>query len=205
MSDGPNGVRGTCFFNGVPAACFPCGTDLAATWDIDLIEAGGALMGGEARAKGASVLLGPTVNIQRSSLGGRGFESFSEDPVLAGYMAAATVAGIQSTGVIATIKHFVCNDQEHERQSANSVVSERAMREIYLLPFQIAQRDAKPKAYMTAYNKVNGIHASEDRSLLQGLLRDEWRFDGLVMSDWFGTYSAAEAINAGLVSASSIL
>jgi beta-glucosidase len=93
-------------------------------------------MGEEARAEGASVLLGPKVNIQRSPLGGRGFESFSEDPVLAGYMAAATVAGIQSTGVIATIKHFVCNDQEHERQSANSVVSERAMREIYLLPFQ---------------------------------------------------------------------
>jgi beta-glucosidase len=198
MTDGPNGVRGTHFFNGTPSACFPCGTGLAATWDTELIQHGGVMMGEEAKAKGASILLGPTVNMQRSPLGGRGFESFSEDPILAGYMAAATVKGIQATGVIATIKHFVCNDQEHERQGANSVVTERAMREIYLLPFQIAQRDAKPKAYMTAYNKVNGTHASEKRELLQGILRDEWGFDGLVMSDWYGTYSAAEAINAGL-------
>lgn len=155
-------------------------------------------MGREAIAKGASVLLGPTVNMQRGPLGGRGFESFSEDPVLAGTLAAAEVNGIQSTGVAATIKHFVCNDLEDKRMSSNSVLSERALREVYLLPFQIAQRDAKPWAYMTAYNLVNGLHASENPKLLQQILRDEWGFDGLVMSDWFGTYSTTEAIKAGL-------
>ncbi|KAF9639181.1 putative beta-glucosidase protein [Lasiodiplodia theobromae] len=197
-SDGPNGVRGTRFFNGVPAACFPCGTALAATWDTSLIRSGGALMGKEAIAKGAHVILGPTTNMQRSPLGGRGFESFSEDPYLAGAMSAATVQGIQSTGVAATIKHFVCNDQEHERQAVDAIVTPRALREIYLMPFQIAQRDARPLAYMTAYNRVNGVHMSDNREILQGILRDEWGFDGLVMSDWFGTYTSADSINAGL-------
>ncbi|KAK4496695.1 hypothetical protein PRZ48_012677 [Zasmidium cellare] len=197
-SDGPNGVRGTTFFNGVPAACLPCGTALGATWDADLIRKGGELMGHEAIAKGASVLLGPTVNMQRSPLGGRGFESFSEDPVLAGTLSAASVNGIQSTGVAATLKHFVCNDLEDKRMSSNSILSERALREVYLLPFQIAQRDAKPWAYMTAYNLVNGLHCSENPKLLQHILRDEWGFDGLTMSDWFGTYSTTESIKAGL-------
>lgn len=155
-------------------------------------------MGEEAIAKGASVILGPTVNMQRSPLGGRGFESYSEDPFLAGTMGAATVSGIQSTGVAATIKHFVCNDQEHERQAVNAIISERALREIYLMPFQIAQRDAKPWAFMTAYNRVNGTHASESPKLLQHILRDEWGFDGLTMSDWYGTYSTSESIKAGL-------
>ncbi|KAK8152912.1 beta-glucosidase [Phyllosticta citrichinensis] len=197
-SDGPNGVRGTQFFNGVPAACFPCGTGLAATWDQSLIKDGGRLMGREAIAKGAHVILGPTVNMQRSPLGGRGFESFSEDPYLAGAMGAAVVGGIQDTGVAATIKHFVCNDQEHERQAMDAVLSQRALREIYLMPFQIAQRDAKPMAYMTAYNRVNGTHMSDNKRILQEILRDEWGFDGLVMSDWFGTYTSADSINAGL-------
>ncbi|KAL2846691.1 glycoside hydrolase superfamily [Aspergillus pseudoustus] len=198
LTDGPNGVRGTRFFNGIPAACLPCGTALAATWDPDLVQRGGVLQAHEAIAKGASVILGPTTNMQRSPLGGRGFESFSEDPVLAGEMSAATIRGIQSTGVAATVKHFVCNDQEHERQSVNAVVSERALREIYLLPFQIAQRDSRPDAYMTAYNKVNGTHASQNEELIDGILRKEWGFDGLVMSDWFGLYSTSEAIRAGL-------
>ncbi|CEL06430.1 hypothetical protein ASPCAL09607 [Aspergillus calidoustus] len=179
VTDGPNGVRGTRFFNGVPAACFPCGTALAATWDTELVQRGGVLQGHEAIAKGASVILGPTTNMQRSPLGGRGFESFSEDPVLAGEMSAAAIRGIQSTGVAATLKHF-------------------ALREIYLLPFQIAQRDSRPMAYMTAYNKVNGTHASESLQLIDGVLRKEWGFDGLVMSDWFGLYSTTEAIKAGL-------
>ena len=152
---------------------------------MDLIEKGGALQGAEAIVKGASVILGPTVNMQRSPLGGRGFESFSEDPELAGCMAAATVSGIQSTGVSATIKHFVANDQEHERQISDSIVSERALRELYLKPFQIAQGDAKPSCYMTAYNKVNGTHVSECPRILQKVLRDEWGFNGLVMSDWY--------------------
>ena len=155
-------------------------------------------MGHEAIAKGASVLLGPTVNIQRSPLGGRGFESYSEDPVLAGNLAAASINGIQSTGVAATLKHFVCNDLEHKRMASNSVLSERALREVYLMPFQIAQRDAKPLAIMTSYNLVNGLHASENPKLIQKILREEWGFDGLVMSDWFGVYSTTESIKAGL-------
>ncbi|EXJ58064.1 beta-glucosidase [Cladophialophora yegresii CBS 114405] len=198
LSDGPNGVRGTRFFNGVPAACLPCGTGLAATWDTDLVKKGGALQGTEAIAKGASVILGPTTNMQRSPLGGRGFESFSEDPYLAGAMSASTINGIQSTGVSATIKHFVCNDQEDQRQAVDSILTERALREIYLMPFQIAQRDSRPDCYMTAYNKVNGTHASENPRLLKDVLRGEWGFDGLTMSDWFGTYSTTEAIKAGL-------
>ncbi|KAI1385483.1 beta-glucosidase [Hypoxylon trugodes] len=198
MSDGPNGVRGSRLFNGVPAACTPCGTGLAATWDEELIQEIGQLMGKEAIAKGASLLLGPTVNIQRSPLGGRGFESFSEDPVLAGKMAAAAVRGIQSTGVVSVIKHFVGNDQEEQRQSADSIIPPRALREVYLLPYQIAEKEAKPRGYMTAYNKVNGTHVSENSGILQNVLRDEWGFDGVVISDWYGTYSVAESINAGL-------
>ena len=123
--------------------------------------------------------------MQRGPLGGRGFESFSEDPYLAGSMGAATVNGIQSQGVSATIKHFVCNDQEHERQAVDSIVSERALREIYLMPFQIAQRDADPWCYMTSYNRVNGTHASEDPKLIKDILRKEWGFNGMTMSDWY--------------------
>lgn len=184
MSDGPNGVRGTSYFHGTRAACFPCGTGLGATWNADLMEEAGVLMGQESVAKGAAVLLGPTVNMHRAPLGGRGFESFSEDPVLSGNMAAAVVRGIQGTGVAACIKHLVCNDQEDERCASDSVVSDRALREIYLMPFQIAQRDSRPRAYMTSYNKVNGTHASESRWLVEGVLRKEWGFDGAVISDW---------------------
>ncbi|KAG8630157.1 hypothetical protein KVT40_001776 [Elsinoe batatas] len=197
-SDGPNGVRGTRFFNGVPASCFPCGTGLGATFNRDLLLQAGELMGVEAKAKGAHVLLGPTINMQRGPLGGRGFESFSEDPVLAGLCAASIVQGVQSQKVAATVKHFVCNDQEHERNKVNSIITERALREIYLLPFQIAIREARPLAVMTAYNKVNGTHASESKKLLQDILRGEWKWEGLVMSDWYGTYSTSESINAGL-------
>lgn len=163
---------------------FPAGTALGATWDVDLINAAGKLQGQEAIVKGASVILGPTVNMQRGPLGGRGYESYSEDPLLSGNLCSAIVKGIQSTGVASTIKHLVCNDEEHERQSIDCIVSQRALREIYLMPFQLAQRDASPAAYMMAYNKLNGIHASEHPQLIQDILRGEWKFDGLVMSDW---------------------
>lgn len=198
MSDGPNGVRGTRFFNGISAACFPCGTGLAATWDTKLLHRAGVLMGEEAKAKGAHVILGPTINMQRSPLGGRGFESLSEDPVLSGLGAAALVNGIQETGVQATIKHFVCNDQEHNRNGVNVIITERALREIYLLPFQLVVRDSKPGLFMTAYNKVNGTHVSENPRILKNILRGEWGWEGCVMSDWWGTYSTTGAINAGL-------
>ena len=141
-------------------------------------------MGEEAKLKGAAVVLGPTVNMQRSPLGGRGFESFAEDPVLSGFCAATIVNGIQERGVIATIKHFVANDQEHQRMAVDAIVSDRALREIYLLPFQIAVRDANPGAFMTAYNKVNGLHVNESPNLIHNLLRREWGWQGLVMSDW---------------------
>lgn len=155
-------------------------------------------MGDEAKAKGAHVILGPTINMQRSPLGGRGFESIGEDPVLAGLGAAALVRGIQSKDIVACIKHFVCNDQEHERNRVNSIVSQRALREIYMMPFQLAVRHAFPKSFMTAYNMVNGTHVSENPRILDEILRKEWGWRGLVMSDWFGTYSVSEALDAGL-------
>ena len=182
----------------MPAACFPCGTALGSTFDQELLLQAGKLMGEEAKAKGAHILLGPCINMQRSPLGGRGFESVSEDPVLAGLAAAALIKGIQSTGVVSTIKHFVTNDQEHERMAVNSIVSERALREIYLMPFQLAIRDAHPNAVMTAYNKCNGTHLSKNKKFMQDILRDEWGWRGVVMSDWFGTYSTSDAINGGL-------
>lgn len=197
-SDGPNGVRGTKFFDGVKAACFPCGTGLGATFNQELLEEAGRLMGKEARAKGAHVILGPTINMQRSPLGGRGFESLGEDPFLAGLGAAAIVRGIQSEGILATIKHFVCNDHEHKRNAVQSIVTERALREIYTMPFQLAVRDASPAAFMTGYNGVNGTYCSENEKLIDKMLRGEWGWDGLVMSDWWGTYSTTEAALAGL-------
>ncbi|WZH50164.1 glycosyl hydrolase family 3 N terminal domain-containing protein [Fusarium acuminatum] len=198
VSDGPNGVRGTKFVDGVPAACLPCGTGLAATWDQDLLHKAGILIGNECIAKGVHCWLGPTVCIQRSPLGGRGFESMAEDPYATGKLAAAYIRGVQSTGVVSVIKHWLANDQEHERVGVNVVASERALREIHMLPFQIALSDAAPGGVMACYNKVNGKHVSENREFLDSLLREEWRWKGLIMSDWFGSYSTTEAINAGL-------
>ncbi|KAF4443303.1 hypothetical protein F53441_11454 [Fusarium austroafricanum] len=197
LSDGPNGVRGTHFFDSTPSSCLPCGTALGATWNTDLIHRLGQLLSAEAHAKGAHVLLGPTVNIQRGPLGGRGFESFSEDPILSGVLAGHYVRGVQKNGVSATMKHFACNDMESARMAVDVQVTERALREVYLLPFMIAVEMASPRVFMTAYNKVNGTHAPDNQHLLQDILRDEWKWNGLVVSDWFGTYSTTEAINAG--------
>ncbi|OJJ47178.1 hypothetical protein ASPZODRAFT_141931 [Penicilliopsis zonata CBS 506.65] len=198
VSDGPNGIRGTRFFAGVSAACIPCGTGLGATWDKELLRKAGDLMGKECIAKGAHAWLGPTINIQRSPLGGRGFESYSEDPYLSGVLAAHAIQGCEATGVQSVVKHFVCNDQEDERRAVDTLVTPRALREIYARPFQIVARDAKPGGLMTAYNKVNGCHVSEDSTLLEDLVRREWGWDPLMMSDWFGTYSTVKAITAGL-------
>ncbi|KAF9021687.1 glycoside hydrolase family 3 protein [Hymenopellis radicata] len=199
MSDGPNGVRGSSHFVATPAQCLPCGTSMAATFDQEMVRKVGVFLAEEAKIKSSVVLLAPTCNIQRSPLGGRAFESFSEDPHLSGMMASAYVQGLQSEGVSATIKHFVGNDQEHERTAAESVMSDRALREIYLYPFMLAQKNAKPWAYMTSYGRVNSTaHVSENPEILQGILRKEWGFDGIIMSDWYGTYSVDTAINAGL-------
>lgn len=198
LSDGPNGIRGTRFFDSVPAACLPCGTAIGATFDAELGQKIGNLLADEAKAKGAHVILGPTINIQRSPLGGRGFESYSEDPYLSGVLAGRYCKGVKERGIVATLKHFVCNDQEHERMAVNAIVTDRAMREIYLEPFRIAVKMSQPGAVMTSYSKLNGIHVSESKNILQDILRDEWKWDGLVMSDWFGTYSTTGAIQAGL-------
>ncbi|KAK2926256.1 Glycoside hydrolase, family 3, N-terminal [Fusarium oxysporum f. sp. vasinfectum] len=198
MSDGPNGVRGTKFFNSVPAACLPCGTGLAATWSHGLMREAGDLIARGCHAKSAHVWLGPTTNIQRSPLGGRGFESFSEDPLLGGSLASTLISNVQKNGIACSLKHFVANDMEHERTLVDCRISPRALREIYLLPFQIAIRDADPWALMTAYNKVNGQHMSEHQEILQEIVRNEWGYRGCIMSDWFGTYSTAAAINNGL-------
>ncbi|KAK4704566.1 beta-glucosidase, partial [Phenoliferia sp. Uapishka_3] len=197
-SDGPNGVRGQNFFKGVPASCFPCATGIAASFDTDLVGRIGEALGDECVAKGAHILLGPTANFQRSPLGGRGFESFAEDPVLSGMVSAAYINGLQSKNVSACMKHFVANDQEFERFSADSVVSQRALREIYLEPFRLAVKHSQPDAIMTSYNKVNGLHSSENKGLLEDILRKEWGWNGLTMSDWTGTYSTGTALKAGL-------
>ena len=189
VTDGPVGARGAGFAAGPTSACFPAGVALAATWDPDLVKQVGKALAQETQAKGAHILLAPTVNIHRSPLAGRNFECYSEDPYLTGQMAAAYVNGLQSGGVGSCIKHFVCNDSEFERNSISSEIGERALREIYLRPFQVAVREAKPWAVMSSYNRVNGVFASENDYLLLDILKREWDFQGIVISDWFGTYS----------------
>ncbi|KAF8308211.1 putative beta-glucosidase precursor [Clavulina sp. PMI_390] len=202
MSDGPNGVRGTRFYEGIPSSCFPAATGLGASFDTELVTRIGRALGVEAKAKGTHILLGPTINIQRSPLGGRGFESYSEDPLLSGLLARAYITGLQEEGVAATPKHYVANDQEFERMSMSSEVSARALREIYLRPFELCVRpsltSSPPWALMTSYNRLSGLHCSENPFLLTQVLREEWGWKGMVMSDWFGTYSASESVRAGL-------
>lgn len=198
VSDGPNGVRGIKFFNGVPSNCFTCGTGMASTWNKDLLKQAGQLMGQEAKARGVHCILGPTCNMARSPLGGRTFESYSEDPVLSGFAAAKIIEGIQDEKVLACLKHFVCNDQEDFRKGVDTFLTERALREVYLKPFQIAIRDSNPKTLMTAYNKIDGEHVSQSKRFLQDILREEWGYEGTTMSDWFGTYSIKAALDAGL-------
>ena len=196
LTDGPNGIRGFDDQHGAASMSYPVGVAMGATFDPDLIREVGRSLGGEAKAIGASVLLGPTMNIPRVPNAGRNFECFSEDPVLSGTVASAYVRGVQSAGVAACIKHVVCNDQETDRFSIDARVDERALREIYLEPFRIAVASARPWAAMSAYNTVNGTTASE-HPLLDDVLRDEFGFDGLVVSDWYGTYSA-DAVTGGL-------
>jgi len=190
MTDGPNGARGAWGNMGPSSALFPVGMALGATWNRDLVEKIGAALAQEIQAKGAHILLAPTVNIHRTPIAGRNFECYAEDPYLSGQLASAYIRGIQSHGAGACIKHFVCNDQEFERNSISSQVEERPLREIYLEPFRLAIREAKPWAVMSAYNRINGTYASENDTTLKAILKEEWGFEGLVMSDWLGTYSA---------------
>ncbi|GAA3224308.1 glycoside hydrolase family 3 C-terminal domain-containing protein [Actinocorallia longicatena] len=198
MSDGPIGVRGGAWSAADPSIALPSPTALAATWDIGLARRAGALLAQEARRKGVHVLLAPTVNLHRSPLGGRHFECFSEDPLLTGELAAGYVNGVQAGGVAVTVKHFVANDFETERMTANVVVAERALRELYLRPFEIVVEKARPFGIMTAYNGVNGTTMSEHGELVDGVLRGEWGFDGVTVSDWFGARDTVRAALGGL-------
>ncbi|KAJ4215775.1 hypothetical protein NW759_009635 [Fusarium solani] len=197
-ADGPNGVRSAATDLSIKSACFPAACNLAASFDTELAERFGQALAKEARGKRAHCILGPTVCIHRHPLGGRNFESFSEDPFLAGKMSSRVIQGLQSVGVSATIKHFVANEQETARTTVDETIDERALREIYLRPFEIAIKEAKPWAIMTAYNHVNGVHCDEHNWLLKDVLRGNWGWNGLVMSDWGGTNSVASALNAGL-------
>jgi beta-glucosidase len=199
VTDGPNGARGAGLLGtGTPALCIPCGSALGATWDRGLVEELGAALAAETRARACHVLLAPTVNIHRTPLGGRNFECYSEDPVLTGRTAAAFIRGVQGGGVATTIKHFVANDSEFERNSIDSVVPDRTLREIYLRPFEIAVSESAPWGLMGSYNRVNGTFACENRWLLTDVLRDEWGFDGIVVTDWFAAKSTATMAGSGL-------
>jgi len=197
VTDGPNGARGT-GIDGPASACVPCGVALGATWDVDLVAEVAAFLGVETKAKGAQILLAPTVNLHRVPLGGRHFECFSEDPILTSRLAVAYIHGLQGTGIGACVKHFACNDQEHERFTVSAEVSEATLRKSYLIPFEAAVKEGKSISVMTGYNKVNGTYCSESPWLLGQVLRKEWGFDGLVMSDWFGTHSTEGCLMAGL-------
>ncbi|GAB4278324.1 MAG: glycoside hydrolase family 3 C-terminal domain-containing protein [Candidatus Promineifilaceae bacterium] len=189
VSDGPNGVRGSDDNIGDTSVCFPVGIAMGATWNPALIEQVGMALAAEVRRKGAHVLLAPTVNIHRTPIAGRNFECFAEDPYLSGTIAAAYINGLQKQGVAACIKHFVANDQEYERFSISAEVAERPLHEIYLEPFRIAIEKANPWTIMSAYNRINGVYASENDITLRDTLKGKWGYDGLVMSDWYGTYS----------------
>ena len=201
VTDGPAGARGP-FTPGigtqVATLCIPCGTALGATFDTDLLEELGRALGHQTRTKDARVLLAPTINLHRSPLFGRAFECYSEDPLLSGRLAASFIRGVQSNGVATTVKHFVGNDAEFERMTINSVIDDRTLREVYLLPFEIAVREGGSLGIMTSYNRMNGSYCAENRWLLQDVLRDEWGFEGFVVTDWFAGFSTEGAANAGL-------
>jgi beta-glucosidase len=205
LTDGPHGLRkqrdgGDHLGIGgsVPATCFPPAVGLGSSWDVDLIERVGRALGVEAALENVAVLLGPGINIKRSPLCGRNFEYLSEDPVVSGVLGAAIVRGIQDSGVGASVKHFAANNQEHDRMRSSSDVDPRPLREIYLRGFQRVVEEAQPWTVMCSYNRINGVYTSEDPWLLTAVLRDEWGFDGLVVSDWGAVNDRVAGIAAGM-------
>jgi beta-glucosidase len=205
VGDGPHGLRKQIGDDGhmglgpsVPATCFPAGATLASSWDRGLIREVGSALGKEAQAQGISVLLGPGVNIKRSPLCGRNFEYYSEDPLLSSELATAYIEGVQSEGVGTSLKHYLANNQEHHRMTTNAIIDERALREIYLTSFENAVKRGKPWTVMASYNRVNYEFVSESPFFLQEVLRKEWGFDGVVVSDWGAIDERHEALAAGL-------
>lgn len=207
MSDGPHGVRkeqkkeggiGNIFTESIPSTCFPPAVTLASTWDRELIKEIGGALADECLQLGVSTILGPGVNIKRNPLCGRNFEYFSEDPYLAGEIGAEYVKGVQEKGVGVSVKHYAVNSQEHKRMVASSEVDERTLREIYLPAFERVVKAAKPYTIMCSYNPVNGVYAAENRKLLTEILREEWGFDGIVISDWGAVNDRVKGVMAGL-------
>jgi beta-glucosidase len=197
-SDGPAGVRGVLLDERHPSSSLPCPSALGATWDTGLVRELAAALGAEARSKDVDVLLAPTINLMRTPLGGRGFECFSEDPVLTAGLGVAFVRGVQSAGVAATVKHFVGNDSETQRWTYDACIAEQVLRELYLAPFEACVRQAGVALVMAAYNKVNGVPMTEHARLLRDVLKDEWGFDGVVTSDWHAARSTAATALAAL-------
>ena len=195
MTDGPTGVRSN---TAELATVFPVAVALAATWNPEVARDIAAAIGREAKAMGERVILAPTINIVRTPLWGRNFETYSEDPCLTTQLAIAYVEGLQGEGVGASLKHYAVNNQEHRRMDVSAEVDERTLREIYLLAFEQVVKTANPWTVMASYNKVNGTYASENRYLLTDILKDEWGYDGVAVSDWGAVHSTAPAVNAGL-------
>ena len=201
MTDGPHGLRkveGGGLSTSVPATCFPTASALASSWDTELVQRVGVALALESQASDVQILLGPGVNMKRSPLGGRNFEYFSEDPLLAGKMAAAYIRGVQSQGVGTSLKHYAANNQEFERMAASSNLDERTLHEVYLPAFEIAIKEAHPWSVMAAYNPVNGVPATENGLLLREILRTRWGFDGFVVSDWGAVDDRVKGVTAGL-------
>ena len=204
MADGPHGLRKQKKAGdmlgvdpAVPATCFPSAVTTACSWDEALLSDIGRAISEEAVGEGVDLVLGPGVNLKRGPLCGRNFEYSSEDPLLAGKLGAAWVRGLQSAGPGACVKHFACNSQEHKRFASDSVLDERTLRELYLTAFEIVVRESRPAAVMSAYNKINGVHCAENRELLSDILREEWGFDGAVVTDWGGMSDRIAAFGAG--------
>ena len=204
LSDGPHGVRRQAaaadhlgLNASIPATCYPTAATMANSWDPELGEGLGQKLGEEAATQKVNILLGPGTNMKRNPLCGRNFEYFSEDPYLAGKMAAGYIRGIQSNGISACVKHFACNDQEENRMTLDSVLDERTLREIYLTAFEIAVKEGKTKSIMSSYNLVNGVYANENEHLLVDILRKEWGFDGLVVTDWGGNNDSVLSLKCG--------